>query len=74
MFPDIFNNILIKYYYNIKIDVIKEFRIINNIKQESIAKYLNYSQNRYSEIENALKYNIDIYIKLSLLYNDIYTI
>ena len=25
-----------------KINVIKELRIINNIKQESIAKYLNY--------------------------------
>ena len=56
-----------------KINVIKELRIINNIKQESIAKYLNYSQNRYSEIENTLKYDIDIYMKLSLLYDvDIY--
>ena len=52
-----------------KINIIKELRIINNIKQESIAKYLNYSQNRYSEIENTLKYDIHIYIKLSLLYN-----
>ena len=56
-----------------KINVIKELRIINNIKQETISIYLNYSQNRYSEIENTLKYNIDIYIKLSLLYDvDIY--
>lgn len=49
--------------------VIKELRIINNIKQETIAKYLNYSQNRYSELEKRNNYNIDIYIKLSLLYD-----
>ena len=52
-----------------KINVIKELRIINDIKQETIDIYLNYSQNRYSEIENTLKYDIDIYIKLSLLYD-----
>ena len=52
-----------------KINVIKELRIINDIKQETIGIYLNYSQNRYSEIENTLKYDIDIYIKLSLLYD-----
>ncbi len=55
-----------------KINVIKELRIINNIKQESIAKYLNYSQNRYSEIENTLKYDIHIYIKLSFINVNIY--
>ncbi len=56
-----------------KINIIKELRIINNIKQESIGKYLNYSQNRYSEIENKEKYDIDTYIKLTLLYDaDIY--
>lgn len=52
-----------------KINVIKELRIINDIKQETIGIYLNYSQKRYSEIENTLKYDIDIYIKLSLLYD-----
>ena len=52
-----------------KINVIKELRIIKDIKQETIGIYLNYSQNRYSEIENTLKYDIDIYIKLSLLYD-----
>lgn len=52
-----------------KTNIIKELRIINNIKQEAIAKYLNYSQNRYSEIENTYKYDINIYIKLSLLYD-----
>ena len=53
--------------------IIKELRIINDLTQKQIAKYLNYSQNRYSEIEKKESYNINTYIKLSLLYNvDIY--
>ena len=44
-------------------------RIINNITQENMANYLHYTRIEYNRKERQNKYNLYIYLKLSILYN-----
>ena len=44
-------------------------RIINNITQENMANYLHYTRIKYNRKERQNKYNLYIYLKLSILYN-----
>ena len=44
-------------------------RIINHITQEEMANYLHYTRIEYNRKERQNKYNLYIYLKLSILYN-----
>ena len=49
---------------------LKEFRILNNKKQQEVADYLNVKQNTYSQIESGKrKLSIEYLIKLSKFYD-----
>lgn len=50
-------------------NIVRNMRIINNITQENMANYLHYTRIEYNRKERQNKYNLYIYLKLSILYN-----
>lgn len=52
-----------------KVNIVRCMRIINHITQEEMANYLHYTRIEYNRKERQNKYNLYIYLKLSILYN-----
>lgn len=50
-------------------NVLKELRYSNNLTQDDIAYFLDYSRSNYSNMERNNSYDIDTYVKLSYFYN-----
>lgn len=50
-------------------NILRDLRIANNLKQYEIAKYLSYSKSSYGDFEKKGTTNIYVYIKLAYLYD-----
>ena len=50
-------------------NVLKELRCSNNLTQDDIVYFLDYSRSNYSNMERNNSYDIDTYVKLSYFYN-----
>lgn len=50
-------------------NVLKELRCSNNLTQDGVAYFLDYSRSNYSNMERNNSYDIDTYVKLSYFYN-----